>query len=313
MVNGYNNNMVGMGGAPMGGYPQQGMYNAYYAQPYNYGMPVNFGGVPNNVRTTTILSPEQEKTLRGEKANIYDLNLSEYDLLLQYCDHKPSQSNPNVPVYRELNDGSGNIYCTRCKAVFPREIYPDESIAQAIDVITGSFQQAKMFTNIPEKTIKDIGVIVGMLPKWKDIYINLMKIAENNYGDWMTGANIMSSDVMFDIVNGIDRNYYNMYNQYQYQPQMMMQQQNMMNAPASNVNPMQQQMPYGFAQPQQGYVNGMYNPYAQPTQQPVAQPMQQQPAQQQPATQPMQQQSTQPYVPQQSAAQQPTQQLKINI
>ena len=330
----YNPNNMGMG---MNGYPQTFQQPIpipgvptpnNYPNPYqsNIGLGYNnvptYGGwfngafVPNNSmnvpKVINILNNDAIKQLMANpQKNLFDLNITEEDLLRSYCYHNDNTRS----VIMQTKDGE--CYCPICQAKFRAEAFTDEEINNAIKTIDDALQQIKLSGQVPTGFGQDYFSIIPMIHRIPDLYKFSNKNMEKFYNNNMYSvAGDISSNAIYDNLNRRyspipQVGYYDPQQQMGYYQQNNMQQQPMM---ATNVNPMQ--VPYGFNQqaPNQQFVaqgnmmmggQQMMNPNY-PIQQIQQQPVQQQQTQST-QQQPVQQQQTQ------STQQQPVQQQQTPI
>ena len=293
----------GMGGVYPQMQPQYYDPNMAYNQPYfGAGNPVTFNNT-NMGRQTTAMTKEDLDLLKGTSTSIFNMNLEPIEIAKETCDHLPLPSSPNVWVLKQLNDGSGECFCERCKARMSMERFTIETLENAVHVLWTAWQHIKYSGALPPQFMKDFAALIALVQKTPKIYENILNIIDRAYnGDFMQAAGMLSPDVMFNSLRG-----YGGFNYYFQQPQQpayipypgqqqpqypmmqqqqypMQQQQYPMQQQATNVSPMQ--IPYGYNSAVQNPYNNQIgnmmpqNPYQQQTYTPVAQ--QQQPQQPQP-------------------------------
>ena len=306
-------NMYSMNNGMGGVYPQIPQYDpnmvAYYNQPYfGGGNPVTFNNV-NAGRQTSAMTKEDIELLKGTATGLFNMNLDPADVAKEACDHLPLPSSPNVWVLKQINDGSGECYCERCKSRISMERFTVDVLENAVHVLWTAWQHIKYSGALPPQFQRDFAGLIALVQKTPKIYENILNIIDRAYnGDFMQAAGMLSPDVMFNSLRGYGGfNYYFQQPQQptyipypgQQQPQYPMQQQQYpMQQQATNVSPMQ--IPYG-------YNSTVQNPYN--AQIGNMMPQNQNPYQQQPQQQP------QPYIPSVGAgadANKDTVKLKVN-
>lgn len=221
----------------------------------------------------------------GKSSNVLDINVSPLEVSAAVCNHKNG-----MDMVKQLNDGSGNVYCPMCHDIWSPEPISKEDLIEYINKIIASMQNAKWVGDLPIEFTRDLFPIIPLLRKWPDIYEYSMK-KFNKYVDF---KNIYDASTA-----NIYNNYNSLFNNSGYQPmqpnyygqpyQQPMQQPYMPNfaAPAANttqfanpaVNPMQATYGVNPSAPNQQFVNqantmmggSVYGSYQQPMQQPMQQ------------------------------------------
>ena len=248
--NNFNNNGNFYNGGNNGGYiPPQYVFNQ------NVQMP----------KSQPSLNREELELLKREPINELDINITEAEHVASECNHITD----NPETVRQLNDGSGLVYCTGCHEVWDPNLIPEEEVEEMVSKIISAMQNTKWVGNLPTTLIRDYFTIIPLLKKFPKLYNIALKNADrfnrsNYYGTANENAAYNEFDSLFANPMMGQMQYGNQFmgqpyggqqfNQFVQQPYGG-QQFNQFNggqqygAPASNVNPMQAgNVPYGAGQ-----------------------------------------------------------------
>lgn len=282
----YNGNDVyNNGGGFYDGYVDPNMmYNNYY--PYNAFVPQKYA-IPQN---TDSMSPEESKELwnTGSNQNKLDLNVDSIEYKRALCNHKENGKD----LVQRINDGSGDVWCPRCKVRWNPNAVDPETLKNGIKIVNDAMQNAKWVGDLPVTVVRDYFSLMPLLDKLPDIY----QVSMNNFDKYYNQHQYLSAKDA-DVYNQFNSLFYPNSMQPMYAPQPMQQ------VPQ---NPYYPQPVMGY-QPQQPVYGQVAVPNVNPMQ--VQQPMGYQPQQNVPYQQPMQ---VNPYVPQ-PPVQQPVQQQQQTV
>lgn len=184
MING-NGNYYGGGYNPA--------YDAYYSTPYVQGR------MPNTPPVENALSGEEIKILMNTKPNSdkLNLNISNEDYLRSMCTHRDLNGNDAV---REMTDGSKNVWCPICGAIWNPTEVPLEEVKDAVKTIINHMENAKWIGNYPKAVTRQYFNMLPLLRKFPDLYDYAGKSFDS----------IVSQRAIY---NSPDNSLYNEYNQ----------------------------------------------------------------------------------------------------
>lgn len=234
--------------------PAMGMggMNMYGGNPFP-GMPMSYDPAQPQPTYVGSLSDDEIKMIAQKKPNKIDINIDQPDLIRSMCNHKHN----GMDMVKELNDGTGRVYCPMCQAVWTPTQVSKEELQDAVDMIYNQMQNAKWAGDYSIDLIRDYFPMGELLKKFPDLYEFAMK----QFNRYLNAGNY---------TNANDAAVFQQFNNMMYGTP----------SPMGFYGAPQQQMPYGqqpmYGQPQQapmynqtqGYQQGVVaNPYNNPMQQ----------------------------------------------
>lgn len=153
--------MINGNGNYYGGYNPA--YDAYYGTPYMNGR------VPNTPPVENALSGEEIKILMNTKPNSdkLNLNISKEDYLRAMCTHRDLNGNDAV---REMTDGSKNVWCPICGAIWNPTEVPLEEVKDAVKTLINHMENAKWIGNYPKAVTRQYFNMLPLVRKFPDLY-----------------------------------------------------------------------------------------------------------------------------------------------
>ena len=139
-------------------------YDAYYGTPYMQGR------MPNTPPVENALSGEEIKILMNTKPNSdkLNLNISKEDYLRAMCTHRDLNGNDAV---REMTDGSKNVWCPICGAIWNPTEVPLEEVKDAVKTLINHMENAKWIGNYPKAVTRQYFNMLPLVRKFPDLYV----------------------------------------------------------------------------------------------------------------------------------------------
>ena len=220
--------------------PQQTGYNPYAygnQQPFAY-QPLVQGNMTAPIRSNALTSEEIQKLRSATPGGFLNISVDTDDLLRAMCTHKDANG---VDVVQPLNDGSGNLYCPICGAVWDSDPVSTEEVKETVNKLLSQCNKIKWLGDLPTNIVRDYFTMMPLIKKFLDLF---------EYGS----KNFERQLQQKGFLNAADANIYAQYNglfgpQGGYNPSMYM-------APQGGYIPNYGGQPYN---PQAG----VYNPQAQ--------------------------------------------------
>ena len=308
------------------GYIPNASYNPNpyaYQQPFAYQPLMQQPNMQTPLRSNALTNEEIQKLRNAAPGGYLNISVDSDDLLRAMCTHKDVNG---VDVVQPLNDGSGNLYCPICGAVWDQEPVSTEEVKETINKLLSQCNKIKWLGDLPLNIVRDYFTMMPLIKKFSDLF----EYGSKNFDRLLQQKGFL---------NAADANIYAQYNglfgpqggynaaaympqggyvpNYGGQPAYAPQPQGTVYNPQAQMvatagyNPMAMQQPYNtqFQQQAQMVMPG-YGPGGMvPPQQAMVQPQMPQTNVQQPAAQPVQQPQAQaPVFAPAAAPQQPVQQ-----
>lgn len=241
--------------------------NYYYQQPQ--GQPYYTGYDPNNaygyqtMGFNNMQAPSNQNALTAEEIqalkncrpqSTLSVSVDQNDVLRSICCHKENGRDVVIAV----SDGSGNVYCPICNAIWQPEMMTEEEVKELVDKLIAQMQNAKWAGDLPTNLTRELFTLIPLLQQYPKIH----KYAMDTFNKYYTSRGM---------IQGQDTTVYGMFN-------------NLFgNGSPIGYGGMQmngyynQQQPPMYQQPQQqGYYNQQYVPNgmnANPNYNPMQAPM----------------------------------------
>lgn len=253
-----------------------------YNQGYGYGQYPNYPiyqqnpSAPMPNMNNALNQQEIQQLLNARPNGTLNLQIDQNDVLRSMCNHK---NNGRDAVF-EVNDGSGDVYCSVCGERWHPIPITEEELQNIIEELVNQMQNAKWVGELPTNIVREYFTMIPLLRKFPDLYRYASKNMErlqnqNGYttaGDTSIYAqidNLMGSTYGYNPNPYLQQqpNYYNQQPMYQY-PQQPGYNPQGYGVPQQNpyTNPMQIQ---GYGMPQAQPIQGAQTVPGQPIQQPV--------------------------------------------
>lgn len=222
-----------------------------YPNPFNpqmYAFNNNSVMMPNNNNALT--SEEIQRLMNHVKPDIFDLNVSELDVLKAFCTHKKDGQD----VVQLVQDGSGYLYCPICQETWNGAQVSFEDAQEAVNILLSMMQNAKWTGEFPANVVREYYSMIPLLKKFPQLYKYANDRVNRMFGQsGYMPANEVNSLAQYNSLFGIPSMGVNPYQQQGYpwaqnqqmmygQPQMPNQatQQNQVQVGNPTTNPMQQ-------------------------------------------------------------------------
>ena len=142
-----------------------------------FGMPIASAPIPGSpvavkpIKFTNPLSKEEVQALQKSKVPAFSLNLTPDEQLKAKCPHRLVKDDGTVQSWITSPDGGVTARCTGCGATFRLQKISPEELANAIELIKSTIQQAKTYgMQLPEEFFNDYSMMLPMLDKLPQLY-----------------------------------------------------------------------------------------------------------------------------------------------
>ena len=142
-----------------------------------YGMPVGAAPIPGTpvavkpIKFTNPLSKEEVQELQKSKVPAFSLDLTPDEQLKAKCPHRLVKDDGTVQSWITSPDGGVTARCAGCGATFKLQQISPEELANAIETVKATIQQAKTYgMQMPEEFFADYAMMIPLLDKLPKLY-----------------------------------------------------------------------------------------------------------------------------------------------
>ena len=154
----------------LGYIPQNGGYNpyttAYGQQPFMY-QPLVQQNMQMPVKNNALTAEEIQKLRSSTPSGFLNISVDTDDLLRAMCTHKDVNG---VDVVQPLNDGSGNLYCPICGAVWDQEPVSTEEVKETVNKLLSQCNKIKWLGDLPTNIVRDYFTMMPLIKKFLDLF-----------------------------------------------------------------------------------------------------------------------------------------------
>lgn len=142
-----------------------------------YGMPVGAAPIPGTpvavkpIKFTNPLTKEEVQELQKSKVPAFSLDLTPAEQLKAKCPHRLVKDDGTVQSWITSPDGGVTARCAGCGATFRLQKISPEELANAIETVKSTIQQAKTYgMQMPEEFFADYAMMIPLLDKLPQLY-----------------------------------------------------------------------------------------------------------------------------------------------
>lgn len=154
----------------LGYLPQGTTYNPYYGyqqQPFAYQPLMQQQNMQMPVKSNALTSEEIQKLRNTAPGGYLNISVDSDDLLRAMCTHKDVNG---VDVVQPLNDGSGNLWCPICGAVWDNEPVSTEEVKETINKLLSQCNKIKWLGDLPINIVRDYFTMMPLIKKFNDLF-----------------------------------------------------------------------------------------------------------------------------------------------